>query len=460
MAQSKGWTRAGRGLVVLALWAGTILAPLASPGATALPPPRKFGASIDPWPAKDLQDSCESSEKPGTQALRDLLLAAYPGTSNGGITRSCADYRCVAFKSEHCEGRAWDWTIPFSKRQAGDEVISWLRTTDEYGNECAMARRLGVMYAMWQGKIYRFYNLERCRQAPGSAEDHFDHVHFSLSWAGAGKTTSYWTASGAAPPMVGMTRTVGGDGYWLVASDGGVFSFNSEFHGSSANIALRCPMVGMDEHPSGRGYWLVACDGGVFAHGDIPYHGSVPQLGISIYNVVDMRSTWYGNGYWLFAADGGVFAFGDAPFHGSMGGQTLNKPPVVGGDRVGSFDCGYWLAAADGGVFSFGCAPFYGSMGGQTLAAPVVGIASHPFGCGYWLAAADGGVFSFGCAPFLGSMGSTPLAAPVVGIEATPNGKGYWLVARDGGVFAFGEAAFHGSRAGAQPGEPSTEKAL
>jgi hypothetical protein len=35
------------------------------------------------------------------------------------------------------------------------------------------------------------------------------------------------------------------DGYWLVASDGGVFSFNAPFRGSTGGVDLNEPIVGM-----------------------------------------------------------------------------------------------------------------------------------------------------------------------------------------------------------------------
>ena len=55
-------------------------------------------------------------------------------------------------------------------------------------------------------------------------------------------------------------------GYWLVASDGGIFSFgDARFYGSTGGIKLNQPIVGMAATPSGRGYWLVASDGGMFA---------------------------------------------------------------------------------------------------------------------------------------------------------------------------------------------------
>ena len=47
-------------------------------------------------------------------------------------------------------------------------------------------------------------------------------------------------------PIVGMAATPGGHGYWLVASDGGVFSFGSaRFYGSTGDMVLNKPIVGM-----------------------------------------------------------------------------------------------------------------------------------------------------------------------------------------------------------------------
>ena len=47
-------------------------------------------------------------------------------------------------------------------------------------------------------------------------------------------------------PIVGMAPTPTGKGYWLVASDGGIFAFgDAAFHGSTGSIALNKPIVGM-----------------------------------------------------------------------------------------------------------------------------------------------------------------------------------------------------------------------
>jgi hypothetical protein len=72
-----------------------------------------------------------------------------------------------------------------------------------------------------------------------------------------------------------MATTPDGGGYWLVASDGGVFSFgDATFHGSTGALHLNKPVVGMAATPDGGGYWLVAADGGVFAFGDAQFRGS------------------------------------------------------------------------------------------------------------------------------------------------------------------------------------------
>jgi len=83
----------------------------------------------------------------------------------------------------------------------------------------------------------------------------------------------------------------------------------------------------MSTTPSGNGYWLVATDGGLFAFGDARFFGSTG--GISLNKpIVGMSTTPSGNGYWLVATDGGLFAFGDAAFLGSMGAARLNHPVV------------------------------------------------------------------------------------------------------------------------------------
>jgi hypothetical protein len=119
-------------------------------------------------------------------------------------------------------------------------------------------------------------------------------------------------------PIVGMATTPTGHGYWLVASDGGIFSFgDATFHGSTGNITLNQPIVGMATTPTGHGYWLVARDGGIFSFGDATFHGSTGAIPLPA-PIVGMRATSTGTGYWMVTSYGGVLAFGDAPFAGGF----------------------------------------------------------------------------------------------------------------------------------------------
>jgi hypothetical protein len=238
-----------------------------------------------------------------------------------------------------------------------------------------------------------------------------------------------------------------GNGYFFVATDGGIFNFgDSEFKGSTGNINLNKPIVGAAPTPTGEGYYLVASDGGIFTFGDAAFLGSEGGGPLNS-PIVAMAVTSTGRGYWLFAADGGVFTHGDAAFFGSEGGGPLNKP-IVGADVTPSGK-GYYLVASDGGIFTHGDAVFYGSEGGTKLNKPIVGMAATDDSSGYYLVASDGGIFSHGktpqSTPFFGSEGGSPLNKPIVGMALSVSNQGFYLVASDGGIFTHGDAAFLGS---------------
>jgi hypothetical protein len=75
------------------------------------------------------------------------------------------------------------------------------------------------------------------------------------------------------------------------------------------------------------GYWLVASDGGIFAFGGAPFFGSMGGRRLDR-PVVGVTPTSTGQGYWEVATDGGIFAFGNAPFEGSEAGARLVAPMV------------------------------------------------------------------------------------------------------------------------------------
>jgi hypothetical protein len=223
--------------------------------------------------------------------------------------------------------------------------------------------------------------------------------------------------------LVGIAATRSGRGYWLIAADGGIFTFgDARFYGSLGNLRLTQPIVGIAPTPTGHGYWLVAGDGGVFSFGDAGFYGSLGN-GATVSPIVAMTATPSGHGYWLVASDGGVFSFGDASFQGA-GTSFRHGAAVVGMARTRS-GFGYYLLAADGGVMAFGDAHFAGSaIDGQHLA---TSIAVPRNGRGYMIARTDGSVVGRGgvrsyAAPF----DFNTAQHPVIGIAASRS-RGAWL---------------------------------
>ena len=250
-------------------------------------------------------------------------------------------------------------------------------------------------------------------------------------------------------PVVTVASTKDGKGYYEAAADGGVFAYGDaagSFFGSRGGQHLNKPVVGMAVHYTSvslqlnagvDGYYEVASDGGIFNYGpDAKFYGSeggqhlnAPVVGMAL--TPDVPPTpasgvlgTVEHGYYLVASDGGIFAFGGAKFYGSEGNHHLNAPIV--GMAVTPDGGGYWEVASDGGIFAFGDAAFYGSEGNHHLNQPVVGMAPTPNGLGYWLEARDGGSFNFGDAPYIqdgqlaahpGVTGIGPSAQPVVPTE-------------------------------------------
>jgi hypothetical protein len=247
-------------------------------------------------------------------------------------------------------------------------------------------------------------------------------------------------------------------GYWLVGSDGGIFTFGSaQFHGSTGALHLQRPVVGITPTASRGGYWLVASDGGIFAFGDAGFYGSIPGSGLNPAGsglprsldapIVGMVPSSDGGGYFMVASDGGVFAFGDARFEGScpgIGGCRGAAVAVVP-DATGN---GYWVVTSTGAVYTFGDATNYGQPGQQSSA--VTSATATSDGGGYWILDGAGQVFPLGDAASLGSMpaGSAGGFNPASAIFATSDGGGYWVVTALGKVSPFGDAPNSGDMSG------------
>jgi hypothetical protein len=166
------------------------------------------GPDIEGYARYEPQTTCDPTPKPGTVALRNLLLSRYPNTQSFGISRACD----VGGVSEHKEGRAFDWGANVNsaaQRASVDSFLAALFATDSYGHKDALARRLGVMYVIWNQQIWGAYNADAGWRPYSGDSPHTDHVHISLSWAGARAETSYYSGhvvSGLPDGSGGPTR--------------------------------------------------------------------------------------------------------------------------------------------------------------------------------------------------------------------------------------------------------------
>jgi hypothetical protein len=163
-------------------------------------PQHTFGKGIEPMAAYVEQTSCHPGYRAGTLALGRLLTSTYRNTSFQGAYDCGTDGN----RSEHYDGRAVDWMNsvrnPTQAAQAA-AVLSYLFRTDKYGNTFANARRMGVMYIIWDNRIWGAWNgkwsdYNGCAKTPAPGMDnacHRNHMHISLSWAGALGRTEYWS---------------------------------------------------------------------------------------------------------------------------------------------------------------------------------------------------------------------------------------------------------------------------
>ena len=224
-------------------------------------------------------------------------------------------------------------------------------------------------------------------------------------------------------PVVGIVPTADKAGYWLDASDGGIFAFgDSGFYGSIPGLGLHpagsgmpnsldAPIVGMVPSADGGGYFMVASDGGVFAFGDARFAGSCPGMGGCSGAAVAVMPDASGNGYWLVTQTGHVYTFGDASYFGAPGPLSV---PVTSAVRTPDGK-GYWILFANGTLDNYGDAGNVGSPAGQFGGLnPANAIFTTSDGGGYWVASANGSVDNYGDAPNEGSMAGTHLNGSII----------------------------------------------
>jgi len=412
---------------------------VAATPAVAVPNVGKYGRAIDPIAGYDGASKCDPDPEPGVVAFQQMVMRAYPDTGAGSISRACSG----SVTSEHHEGRAWDWGVnagvPWQKKQA-DELIEWLIKEDRYGNPRANARRTGIMYLIWDRRIWfpwsgwEVYCEQRKRGCVdpddgGLRSPHTDHVHFSFTWAGARKKTTMWNRSRSYISAIEPERT--GAGYWLLGRNGAVFAEDAGYYGGMAERFPKKAYVAVAAVPGGNGYWMLNSAGAVKAMGAAQHRGDVSDRNT---RAVDIEAAPTGSGYWIVTKKGRVFAFGSA---GHFGDPRERDAEVIA-MTVTPSGRGYWLLTTGGRVFSYGDAANLADFEGDATA---VDIAASPGGGGYWIVTEEGRVKAVGDAAHFGDLSDRALGSPVGGIAPTPTGNGYWLVTKLGSVFRFGDAA-------------------
>jgi hypothetical protein len=156
-------------------------------------------APIDPYAPYQPATRCAPAAKPGTLVLARWTVGRYGGRL-AGISRACGGSR-----SEHQEGRALDWSADVRRpadRLRVARLLLALFATDAAGNPDALARRMGIMYVIWNDRIYsawdgfqpRPYRSSSCASLARCSPTlrHRDHVHISLTRGAAQGHTSWY----------------------------------------------------------------------------------------------------------------------------------------------------------------------------------------------------------------------------------------------------------------------------
>ena len=156
-------------------------------------------AQVEDYADYEPQERCNPTAKAGTTALARWLVRR--GGGDGPISRTCRS----GGTSEHKEGRAFDWILDATRardRQTAREFLDLAFATDHADNEHARARRMGIMYIIWNDHMYSAWdefqrddylsssckNLRRCSKTLR----HRDHMHISLSRRGGKGLTSWY----------------------------------------------------------------------------------------------------------------------------------------------------------------------------------------------------------------------------------------------------------------------------
>lgn len=156
---------------------------------------------LEPYAGYQPQTRCQRWPKAGVLMLADWLVAR--GGGYGEISRSCAGSSI----SEHKESRAFDWVLDArseADRAVAAALLDEILAPDDTGQPSALARRMGIMYVIWNDQMYASYDefvakkylSSSCRNRRSCSPTlrHQDHVHLSLTRQGAKGLTSWYVA--------------------------------------------------------------------------------------------------------------------------------------------------------------------------------------------------------------------------------------------------------------------------
>ncbi|HEY0643755.1 MAG TPA: hypothetical protein VGD39_10075 [Nocardioides sp.] len=160
---------------------------------------------LEPYAGYQPQTTCRHTPKPGILLLADWLVAR--GGGYGPISRSCAG----SSTSEHKESRAFDWLLDATSetdQALAAALLDEIFAPDDTGAPHALARRMGIMYVIWDDTMYASYDgfvakrylSSSCRKRRTCSPTlrHRDHMHLSLTRQGAKGLTSWYLAQPSA----------------------------------------------------------------------------------------------------------------------------------------------------------------------------------------------------------------------------------------------------------------------
>jgi alpha-tubulin suppressor-like RCC1 family protein len=202
----------------------------------------------------------------------------------------------------------------------------------------------------------------------------------------------FGVAADAAEIIVSAISTADGKGAYIFSSIGRVIRVGTAPKitdtSNRENLLwipkLNSPIVDARLTTTGNGYWMLAEDGGIFSFGDAKFSGSVPQRPSSEWlgeEIISFAPDLDGTGYVIAAKSGKAWWFEHATrkqlpdvLEAAFGTRTLNASIVaVMARRCG----GYLMVANDGGVFATPMSDcgFQGSLGANPPDTKIIALA-------------------------------------------------------------------------------------